>query len=80
MPMIRPITTASRLGLTNTSSSPIAAGRVVHGELREACSVVPEPLVGRAHHYISITDSVARVDGPDGGFRLAHAGNALRLR
>ena len=30
----------------------IAVGRLVHAELREACSVVPEPLVGRAHHYV----------------------------
>ncbi len=30
----------------------IATGRLVHAELRDACSVVPNPLVGRAHHYV----------------------------
>ena len=41
---------------------------------------IPHRDVGRAHHYISIADNVARVDGSDGCHRLAHAGIALRLR
>ncbi len=34
------------------AANSIAVGRVVHAELREACSVVPESLAGRAHHYV----------------------------
>ncbi|HQZ31091.1 MAG TPA: hypothetical protein PLG89_04425 [Arenimonas sp.] len=34
------------------AANTIAAGRLLHAELREACSVVPESLAGRAHHYV----------------------------
>lgn len=35
-----------------SAANKIAAGRLLHAQLRDTCSVVPEPLVGRAHHYV----------------------------